>query len=307
MTTPRDHESELDRLIDGDGGDIGGVYRRLSRAEPPRRLDRMVLAEAARAVRAQRPRGPRWLVGFGSVAGVVLAAGIAWQVGERMQTEAPGGAQTPAPASAPAAAPREVIQIQTISIPDATSDAASRQAAPAAEVMARKAEPEAKKEAQRQKPPAAKPAPAPPPPPPPAPAASAPPEPVLMQRRMEEAPPVEAAPEPASGASSADAADAESSSYAGEAKAGAAAEAELGGNATGSRIKDDGVRALPARAPSASVQLRRNMQLAPETWLAEIVRLERAGRHQQARENLSLFRRLHPDWELPESLKHLQE
>ncbi|WP_440222873.1 hypothetical protein ACQQ2N_17620 [Dokdonella sp. MW10] len=305
MTTPRDHESELDRLIDGDGGDIGGVYRRLSRAEPPRRLDRMVLAEAARAVRAQRPRGPRWLVGFGSVAGVVLAAGIAWQVGERMQNEAPGGAQAPAPASAPATAPREVIQIQTIAIPDTTSDAASRQAAPAAEVMARKAEPEAKKEAPRQKQQASKPAPAPPPPPPPAPAASAPPEPVLMQRRME-AVPVEAAPEAASRAS-AEAADAAPSSHAGEAKAGAAAEAELGGNATGSRIKDDGVRALPARAPSASVQLRRNMQLAPETWLAEIVRLERAGRHQQARENLSLFRRLHPDWELPESLKHLQE
>ena len=40
-----------DLLRDG-GGEIGDLYRRLPRYEPPRRLDRAVLNEAARAVLA---------------------------------------------------------------------------------------------------------------------------------------------------------------------------------------------------------------------------------------------------------------
>lgn len=79
MTTP--HDRDLERLLD-DGGEFGALYRRLPRAEPPRRLDRSVIAAAARAVRGRAPRRQRWLVGVGSAAGLVLAAGIAWQVGQ---------------------------------------------------------------------------------------------------------------------------------------------------------------------------------------------------------------------------------
>jgi hypothetical protein len=60
-------------------------------------------------------------------------------------------------------------------------------------------------------------------------------------------------------------------------------------------------------APSSSVQLRQNMHLPPEEWLAEIVRLKREGHRQQAIENLRLFRRMHPDWKLSDELLHLAQ
>ncbi|MGN6518575.1 MAG: hypothetical protein ACTHK2_04025, partial [Dokdonella sp.] len=77
MSLPRDPDHDLERLLADDGGDLTALYRRLPKAEPPRRLDRSVLGEAARAVRGHTPRRQRWLVGVGSAAGVVLAAGIA--------------------------------------------------------------------------------------------------------------------------------------------------------------------------------------------------------------------------------------
>ncbi len=60
-------------------------------------------------------------------------------------------------------------------------------------------------------------------------------------------------------------------------------------------------------APSSSVELRRDTQLAPEVWLARIEQLVRQGRRQQAIESLQLFRRAHPDWQLPESLRELDD
>ncbi len=62
-----------------------------------------------------------------------------------------------------------------------------------------------------------------------------------------------------------------------------------------------------APAPSSSVKLRQNMHLAPQDWLAEIVRLKNAGRRQEAIENLRLFRRMHPDWQLSDELRRLAE
>ena len=96
MSTRRDPEHDLQDLLSADRGDLGHIYDKLARAEPPPRLDRIVLGEAARAIRSERqPRAQRWLVGFGSAAGIVLAAGIAWQVGQQMQrqdaADAPSG------------------------------------------------------------------------------------------------------------------------------------------------------------------------------------------------------------------------
>ena len=75
MTKPDDRD--LDKLLSDDGGEWGALYGKLSRVEPPRRLDRNVLGEAARAVHGHVPRRQRWLVGLGSAAGIVLAAGVA--------------------------------------------------------------------------------------------------------------------------------------------------------------------------------------------------------------------------------------
>jgi hypothetical protein len=60
-------------------------------------------------------------------------------------------------------------------------------------------------------------------------------------------------------------------------------------------------------SPSSSVKLRQNMHLAPQDWLAEILRLKNAGRRQEAIENLRLFRRMHPDWQLSDELRRLAE
>ncbi len=57
--------------------------------------------------------------------------------------------------------------------------------------------------------------------------------------------------------------------------------------------------------PSGSVELRRDMQLAPREWLAHIRELERQGRHQQAMESLRLFIRAHPDRKVPTDLQPL--
>jgi hypothetical protein len=57
--------------------------------------------------------------------------------------------------------------------------------------------------------------------------------------------------------------------------------------------------------PSGSIELRRDMQLAPQDWLSHIHQLMRQGRRQQAIESLRLFQRAHPDWEIPDDLRPL--
>ncbi|MBN8481632.1 MAG: hypothetical protein J0L88_08595, partial [Xanthomonadales bacterium] len=62
----RTPERDLERLLDADRGDFGAIYDRLARVDPPRRIDRAILAEASRAALGPRaPRKQRWLVGLG--------------------------------------------------------------------------------------------------------------------------------------------------------------------------------------------------------------------------------------------------
>ncbi|HEY6943454.1 MAG TPA: hypothetical protein VI238_18535, partial [Dokdonella sp.] len=63
-------------------------------------------------------------------------------------------------------------------------------------------------------------------------------------------------------------------------------------------------RAAPA-PPSSSVELRRDMQLAPDDWLAHVRQLLRQGRRQQAIESLRLFHQAHPRYPLPADLHAL--
>lgn len=297
MSKRRDPDEDLQRLLDDDGGEFGAIYKRLSHPEPPRRVDRVVLANAARAVRGDRaPPAQRWLLGLGSAAGLVLAAGIAWQVGQQIDAQ---DAQTGAPRSE-----RTVIPVQPITESARTQKTESVEAAAAMADQESPAEAASAKQESapplRRKATPAKPAPAAVPPP--APAAQAPP---LLEQRAAE-------PEPPPAVSAADAAQAfpqETDNVSSEAASGAARERRdhAAGKAVGLSAPKAAAEQSRAPAPSSSVKLRQNMHLAPQDWLAEIVRLKNAGRRQEAIENLRLFRRMHPDWQLSDELRRLAE
>ena len=269
MNVPRDRD--LEHLLDEDGGEIGRLYRRLPRVEPPRRLDRSVLGEAARAVHGRTPRGPRWIVGLGSAAGLVLAAGIAWHAGR----DGPLSGLHDAHRSAPQVIPVEPISDRTPPRHEQRAEAGQAEA-PAAPAPA--AAPPAQPRAQARQParPRTAPTRAPAPKPAPLPAeparAAAPPAAMSAdQARAKQEGPV------ASGAASAD--------------------------------TDDRTRGASHRnaagAPSASIELRRDMQLAPKDWLGHVRELLREGRRQQAIESLALFRRMHPHHPVPRDLQAL--
>lgn len=290
MSPRRDPDQDINRLLDADRGDFAKVYDRLSRAEPPARLDRIVLGEAARAIRSNRaPRAQRWLMGFGTAAGIVLAAGIAWQVGQQVdqQDKAMQGAATP----------REVIPVSPISDSASSSTESAAVVAPPADTgaaaaapMKQDATPKKVRAAPRQAPPPPAAAPAPPPPPEPA------PKPETASAERQEAAPQSAAAEPFPAAKASAAESAADSDSLG--RLGMQPEQERARN-------QDSEFAAGATAPSTSMRLHRNMRLEPEAWLGEIQRLEEQGHHQEALENLRLFRRKYPDWKIPEDLQHL--
>jgi hypothetical protein len=288
MTLPRNPDHDLERLLGDDHGEFGALYRRLARSEPPRRLDRAVLGEAARAVRGRAPRKHRWLVGLGSAAGIVLAAGIAWRVGQE-------AAMQPSAITAPAPAAVDVVPVQPISEqarraePAPTTDdfADAPAAAPAPAAAAKR---EAAADSPKQK---AKPGPRKPPAPPPPPS-----EPVVEQAQPAPAPaPFPAAPE---STVAGDGAGPERGARAGAPAAKSAATEEH-------ESAPQRLRARAAPAPSASVELRRDQQLAPDAWLAQVRDLLRQGRRQQAAESLRLFHRTHPRHAVPEDLRNLLE
>ncbi|MGA9826836.1 MAG: hypothetical protein WBQ57_00635 [Rhodanobacteraceae bacterium] len=75
------HEPPTNEGPDRDEREIAALYRRLAKAEPDAALDARVLAEARRVSTSSRPsRSPRWLVGLGTAAVLVLAAGVTWHL-----------------------------------------------------------------------------------------------------------------------------------------------------------------------------------------------------------------------------------
>lgn len=298
---PHRSDDDLERLLADDGGEIGALYRRLPRAEPSPELDKAVLAHAASALRssgkpsrASSRRRPRWLVGLGSAAGLVLAAGIAWQVGHD------DSARAPAPAAEQPAAP-VWIPVQPMAAPSPSLEPPPT-AESAAEVSAVTAAPPPMKpsrapaKAERApsaraaaapKPQVAEPAP-PPSPPPPAPSAAPSAAPAAPMAPMTES-------------ASADRADEATALRERSAEPSAANAAESLSSTQARSAK----RAAGAPSPNSSAELRRDLQLPPEQWIARIQQLQKLGRRQQAIESLRLFRRVHPDWQLPESLRSL--
>lgn len=299
MNKRRDPEQDLQRLLDDDGGEFGAIYKRLSHPEPPSRLDRVVIANAARAVRGGRaPRAQRWLLGLGSAAGLVLAAGIAWQVGKQIESQE---AQT-----SPERSHRSVISVEPI-----TESTPLQKSAPTEvdAVMVDKEMPVAASAKQESKPQAQKRMMSPPP----APAAAPPPAPAPLPP-IEEPRAMKTQPAPAmSAADEAQAFPEKKDSLSREAASAVAGElrSERQDQAAGNAAVMSAPKAAPeqsrAPSPNSSVKLRQNMRLAPQDWLAEIVRLKNAGRGQEAIENLRLFRRMHPDWQLSDELRRLSE
>jgi hypothetical protein len=286
MNLPRDREHDLERLLGEEGGEFGALYRRLSQVDPPRRLNRAVLGEAARAVHGRVPRRQRWVVGFGSAAGLVLAAGIAWQIGhEALREPSTFPTQESAPMVVPVAPITERRTHQSLPPPEAEeaiAPVASKPTAPspppsaATATKRRAATRPAAPTAARSMPPEPRPVPAPDPAPPdafPAQADS------LREEQRETA--VAAPAANAVGAAKADAA--------------------------GARQKEPAARTRRSAPPalSSSIELRRDMLLSPAAWIAHVRDLLELGRRQQAIESLQLFRRTHPDLTVPDDLQSL--
>lgn len=268
-------DDELQRLLADDGGEFGRLYRRLPHTEPPRRLDRSVLGEAARGVLGHAPHRHRWLVGLGSFAGLALAAGVAWHIGQNAlpPPEPARGRPVVVPVEPISPRPRPQAAERAAPLPPSGESAAAPAPPPAAaktRTPSRRATPATQPAAA----PAAAPAPAPEPPPA---AAKAPPSPTPFPA---EAPHREAAPATM------------------EAAPAAAPESPKASSAMPSSRG-------AAPAPSSSLELRRDLQLAPAQWLARIRQLMQEGRRQQASESLRLFRRVHPAQPLPDDLRAL--
>jgi hypothetical protein len=293
MSTRHDPDRDLERLFDDDRGDFGALYQRLGRKDPPRRLDRAVLAEAARAVHDGRPpRTHRWVLGLGSAAGLVMAAGIAWQVGQQMDTRD----VAPAPATTPASRSSHVISVVPIAeqAPISEESAPPPSASNAGTDFASKEAPAMR----AQRTPVATPqvaAPAPVALPPPPAAMAIEPAPAVAEESMSRSD------EPA--AAMDDGVEAKGAAVQGDNDR----ERVEAAAARSDKARREKAEPNRAPAPSTSAQLRRNMRLPPQDWLAEITRLHRTGQRQQAVENLLLFRRMHPDWSLSDDLRKLIE
>ena len=287
-----DPDREVDELLGEGGGRIGDLYRRLPRYEPPRRLDRAVLGEAARAVHSGKPpRRQRWVVGIGSAAGLVLAAGIAWRIGH--------DAMNPNEA-VPAAESARVVPVEAIDEPArAKREESAQPAAPPAEAESDALRSPAQRTEgalnERQD--------------------AAPKKQVLQKTRASSkpAPPVAAEPpKPAPATAAPPQAFPGSTEQRERAQDdfGKAGKDKLGISQTGAAAADKraaaGAPAPPSpTVPSASVELQRDMQLAPHDWLAHVRQLMQQGRHQQATESLRLFVRVHPDVPVPDDLRPL--
>jgi hypothetical protein len=116
------NDRDFEAFLAGEDSDLARLYRRLPQSEPDAKLDAAVLAMARAAVEPQRRnalrhakdrhRRPLWVVGLSSAAGIVLAAGLAWQMRGAFNDSLPSASQSAAPPSA--RADREVIPISAI-------------------------------------------------------------------------------------------------------------------------------------------------------------------------------------------------
>jgi hypothetical protein len=128
----RHHDDrDFEAFLAGEDSDLARLYRRLPQSEPDAKLDAAVLGMARAAVEPQRRnalrhakdrhRRPLWVVGLSSAAGIVLAAGLAWQMRGAFHDSLPSASPGAAPPAA--RADREVIPISAIVPPPETAPA----------------------------------------------------------------------------------------------------------------------------------------------------------------------------------------
>ncbi|MEO8010809.1 MAG: hypothetical protein ABI650_04110 [Dokdonella sp.] len=301
--TGRRSERDLERLLEPERGEFGAIYDRLSRAEPPRRLDRAVIAQATRAARGSRaPSSQRWMLGIGSVAGVVLAAGIAWQVGRELESRDAVPASAPPVRSAPHVVPVQPISPPATTIEESTAEMGASSDSEAKQIVVTGSRERAEQSAKPTR--AASRTAARPPRSPASPPArteaeafpQAPAEPLPMQDQRAPGQDLDSELSRKSRAEPAtDAAEERG------ARSGAA------GNRAAEAPVESAPRSISAPAPTTSIRLRRNMQLDAQAWLAEIAQLRRQGRTQEAIENVRMFQRMHPDWPVSDELRRLAQ
>ncbi|HEX7815017.1 hypothetical protein [Dyella sp.] len=281
MTTPRANDDE--RLPGED--QLSALYRKLPHIEPPTALDTAVHRMARQIRPNTRQRFPRWALIVGTAASLMLAAGIAWRVGQ--QPTAPVASSTIAPvASTPMPGAAETAKVMPPSPVPAVVDplAAPKPSTPGV-IAQHQTSATTRRQSTLPPPPTApieetsnlmpmQAAKAPAPPPPPAP--SAPPAPPAPPTAMD-APPATS--------------DAARSS--------AVPATPL------SRQMDKSqrmVESMPAQAPAAAAGNAGDWQA--REW-ASVRDLLRQGRRDEARQRLANFHRDHPDAVLPDDLRRL--
>lgn len=83
-------EREFEAFLNEEDSRLAALYRKLPRPEPEAKLDAAVLAMARRAQTSSpraRARGPRWLPALSAAAVVMLAAGVAFRLGPTVWQE----------------------------------------------------------------------------------------------------------------------------------------------------------------------------------------------------------------------------
>jgi len=270
--------------------DISRRYRELAREEPPRALDEAILAAARRDLETHlaplvAPTGRRrWYVPVAAAAVIVLSAVVTLQI-QREQPDAeltaPAAPPVPQRDDLPAAA-RSVEAPRTEALRDAGMQQKAAEKPQAAE-RRRAQEPSL---ASRSAP---KPAQAP---------VAVQPSPAPAAESAQLKPPSDPAPFAPDPARTAPAA-------AEEVQSRPAAPAAKRAPKAAPQAADAAGTTLGAAAPAATDARSKRAEEAepPERTLARIVALRREGRHKEADELYAEFRRRHPDYRIPETMR----
>ena len=324
MSTNERRERELESFLAEENSRVAALYRTLPRNEPDAKLDASVLAMARNAVAPRRPRN-RWLPALSAAAVVLIVAGVAYRAGPQIWNErgahtlpaanavdeAKTTAASPASPNAAAAPPMpEPPAAMTSDLGVNTAKPASTPAQPAREdaLVRRKAA-----EAPRLQSPA--------------PAPQAFPQPKTEVVEMEEKrldksaaappPPARDAPLQSLDAAIFPSDESQKTEAAGSAnerqqKDGVPGRAEsMSGALKGAAAQPSAARAvanseLAPAPPSAAMTPEPNNRLYPEHWLANIQKLLRENRRDEAIRNLEEFRKQYPDYRLPDDLRDLK-
>lgn len=133
MNNKEQFEREFESFLNDGDSRVAALYRKLPRPEPDAKLDAAVLAMARRAEAAAprpRARAPRWVPALSAAAVVALAAGVAFRIGPTVwqqpvpATQKPIGENVVAPASAAAQMDTKRAETEALKDKAAPQDAA---------------------------------------------------------------------------------------------------------------------------------------------------------------------------------------